>query len=89
MSTVWSWVIWIVLGALAGWIASQIMGRSGSQGLLTDIIVGIIGAVIGGWLFGLLGLGGGGLLWSLLVAVVGAVILIAIVRMLTGGRRTV
>lgn len=89
MDALWGWIIWIVLGALAGWIASMIMGSSGSQGLLMDIVVGIIGAVIGGWIFGLLGIGDGGFWWSLLTAVVGAVILIAVVRMLTGGRKTV
>lgn len=89
MDGIWGWILWIVIGALAGWIASMIMGTNGSQGLLMDIIVGIIGGVLGGWLFGLIGLGDGGFWWSLLTAIVGAIILIAILRLLTGGRRTV
>lgn len=75
-------LLWIVLGALAGWIASMIMGTRG-QGILTDIIVGIIGAIIGGWVFDQFGAQGvtGFNLTSLLVAIVGAVILLAIVRL--------
>lgn len=75
-------LLWIVLGALAGWIASMIMGTS--QGVLMDIVVGIIGAVIGGWLMNYFGQAGasGFDLYSLLVAVVGAVVLLAIVKMI-------
>ena len=75
---------WIVLGALAGWIASMIMGTNRQQGLLMDIVVGIVGAIIGGYLVSLVGLGTGGFIWSLLVAVLGAVILLWIMRMVRG-----
>jgi uncharacterized membrane protein YeaQ/YmgE (transglycosylase-associated protein family) len=73
-------IIWIVFGAIVGWVASKIMG-SGS-GLLTDIIIGIVGAVLGGFLMSLIGKSGvGGFnLYSFLVAIIGACILIAIVR---------
>lgn len=75
-------LIWIVFGALVGWIASAVMGSGG--GLLQDIIVGIIGAVLGGWIMSLLGESGvtGFNLYSFLVAIFGAVVLIAIVRAL-------
>lgn len=75
---------WIVLGGLAGWIASMIMGTNRQQGLLMDIVVGIVGAIIGGYLVSLVGLGTGGFIWSLLVAVLGAVILLWIMRMVRG-----
>jgi uncharacterized membrane protein YeaQ/YmgE (transglycosylase-associated protein family) len=69
---------WIILGAIAGWIASMIMKTNASQGLLTDVIVGIVGALVGGFVFNLLGAGGvsGFNVYSLLVAVVGSVILL-------------
>ncbi len=73
-------ILWIVLGALAGWIASLIMKTE--QGLLVDIIVGIVGAFLGGFLFNTFGAGGvsGFNLYSILVAIVGAVVLLAIVK---------
>ena len=76
-------IIWIVFGALAGWIASMIMKTNGQQGLLLDIIVGIVGAVLGGWIMSMFGEGGvdGFNLYSFIVAVLGAVVLLAIVKM--------
>lgn len=73
-------IIWILFGGLVGWIASMVMGTGG--GLLWDIGVGIVGAVIGGFIMNLLGQSGvGGFnLYSFLVAVLGACVLIAIVR---------
>lgn len=75
-------LIWIVFGAIVGWIASAIMGTR--EGLLMDIILGIVGAVLGGWLMSILGQGGvsGFNLYSFLVAILGAIVLIAIVRAL-------
>jgi len=72
---------WIVLGGLAGWIASIITGNNASQGIVGNIIVGVIGAFIGGFLINLLGGEGitGFNLWSLLVAVMGATLLLFIV----------
>lgn len=77
-------ILWIIFGALVGWIASMIMGTNAEQGLLTDIIVGIIGAFIGGWLASYFGEAGitGFNLYSFVVAILGAVILIAIVHAL-------
>ncbi len=72
--------VWfIIIGAVAGWLAGQIM-KGGGFGILGNIIVGVLGAVIGGWIFGLLGISAGGeLIGSLITAVVGAVILLFIV----------
>ncbi|MDB5265917.1 MAG: Transglycosylase-associated protein [Parcubacteria group bacterium] len=73
-------ILWIVFGAIAGWIASMIV--KSNQGLLIDIIVGIVGALIGGWIMSLLGYGGvsGFNIYSLLVAILGAVVLLVIVK---------
>jgi uncharacterized membrane protein YeaQ/YmgE (transglycosylase-associated protein family) len=75
-------IAWLILGAVAGWIASVIMGTNGSQGLLGDIVLGVIGAFLGGFLFNLLGAGGvdGFNFWSLFVAVIGAIVALLIGR---------
>ena len=75
-------ILWIIFGALVGWIASIIMETDAQQGVMLNIIVGIIGAVVGGWLMSFFGEGGvsGFNLYSFLVALVGAVVLIAIVK---------
>jgi len=70
---------WLVLGLLAGFLASQVM-RGGGYGVLGDIIVGIIGSLLGGFLAGLLGLGSSGFLGSLIIAFLGACLFIAILR---------
>ncbi len=70
---------WIVLGAIAGWIGSMLVNRTG-EGLFRDIVLGIVGGVVGGWIFAALGSTGvtGFNLWSLFVAVVGAVVVLAL-----------
>jgi uncharacterized membrane protein YeaQ/YmgE (transglycosylase-associated protein family) len=80
MMSIMSIIILIIFGALVGWVASMIVGTSG--GLLLDIIVGIIGSVIGGWLMDLLGYSGvnGFNLYSFLVALLGSVVLLVIVK---------
>jgi uncharacterized membrane protein YeaQ/YmgE (transglycosylase-associated protein family) len=72
-------IAWIVLGLIAGFIASKIVNKSG-EGALLDILLGIVGAVVGGWLFNAFGMVGvSGLnLYSLLVAVIGAVVFLVI-----------
>ena len=78
-------LVWIIIGAVAGWLASIVMKTNAQQGLLADIVVGIIGGFLGGWLLDLLGVGGAvtGLnLGSLLTAFIGAVVLLAILRLL-------
>jgi uncharacterized membrane protein YeaQ/YmgE (transglycosylase-associated protein family) len=74
-------ILWFILiGIAAGWLAGQIM-KGGGYGLIGDLVVGVIGAVLGGWLFGLLGISATGLLGSLIVATVGAIALIGLLRM--------
>ena len=70
---------WIVLGLLAGFLASKIVNKRG-EGVVMDILLGVVGAVIGGWIFRALGQAGatGFNLWSLLVALVGAVVLLLV-----------
>ena len=70
---------WLVVGLVAGFLASRVMS-GGGYGLVGDIVVGIIGAIIGGWLAGLLGLGSYGLIGTIVVAFIGACILIAILH---------
>jgi uncharacterized membrane protein YeaQ/YmgE (transglycosylase-associated protein family) len=72
-----SFLAWIILGLIAGFIASKIVNKQG-EGFLLDIVLGIVGAVVGGWLFGLLGASGvsGVNLYSLLVAVAGAIVVL-------------
>ncbi len=84
-------ILWIVFGALVGWIASMIMGTDARQGALLNIVVGIVGAVLGGWAMSALGQGGvsGFNLYSFVVSLIGACLLIAIVRAVRGSSRTV
>ena len=72
-----SLLAWVVLGLLSGLIASKIVNKQG-EGWLGDIVLGIVGAVVGGWLFGLLGIGSvtGFNVYSLLVAIIGAVVVL-------------
>ena len=73
---------WIIIGAIAGWLAGKVVKGEG-YGFIGDIIVGIIGAIIGGFLAGALGIaGGGGLIASIVIATIGAIILVVILRML-------
>jgi uncharacterized membrane protein YeaQ/YmgE (transglycosylase-associated protein family) len=72
------WLGYVVIGLVAGWIGGLIVKGSGS-GWLINLIVGVIGAILGGWLLGLVGLTGHGLIWTLLSAIAGAVVLLLIV----------
>jgi uncharacterized membrane protein YeaQ/YmgE (transglycosylase-associated protein family) len=81
-----NFIVWIIAGAIIGWVASKIMGTSGKQGLLLDIVVGIVGALLAGWfLTPLFGVGtinqANFSLPALLVSLLGAVILLAVVRL--------
>jgi uncharacterized membrane protein YeaQ/YmgE (transglycosylase-associated protein family) len=77
---------WIVVGLIAGALAGLVM-RGAGYGIVGDIIVGIIGAIIGGWIFSRFGVGTGGLIGSIIVAFIGACILIAILRLIAGATR--
>ena len=76
-------ILWVIFGALVGWIASMIMGTNAEQGALLNIAVGIIGALIGGFIMNTLGNSGvsGFNLYSFLVALLGAVVLIWLVKL--------
>jgi uncharacterized membrane protein YeaQ/YmgE (transglycosylase-associated protein family) len=76
---------WIVIGLIAGWLAGKI-ARGAGYGCITDIILGLVGSIVGGWLFMKLGILGGGFLYSLAAATVGAIILVSIVHLFAGGR---
>jgi uncharacterized membrane protein YeaQ/YmgE (transglycosylase-associated protein family) len=74
-------IVWLVVGAIAGWLAGQVVKGSGF-GLVGDIVVGIVGAIIAGWLFPYLGISlGGGIIGAIIAALIGAVILLVIIRL--------
>lgn len=84
-------ILWILFGALVGWLASIVMRTDAQQGALLNIVVGIIGAFLGGLVFSLLGFGGSNInsgdfsLGSLLVSFIGAVVLLGIVNLFRRG----
>ena len=78
-------IIWLIVGGIVGWLASLIMRRDAQQGILLNIIVGIVGAVLAGWIFG------GGIneaitIRTFLFSLIGAVILLAIVNLFSRGK---
>jgi uncharacterized membrane protein YeaQ/YmgE (transglycosylase-associated protein family) len=80
---------WIVMGAIVGWIASMLTSNNARMGIITNIIIGVVGAFLGGWLMSLIGKTGitGFNIQSFLVALLGAVILLIITNALSGRRR--
>lgn len=72
-----SLLYWIVIGVVAGWLTGKLM-RGAGYGILMDLILGLVGAVIGGWIFGFLGIPAYGLVGGIASATVGAVVLVAI-----------
>jgi uncharacterized membrane protein YeaQ/YmgE (transglycosylase-associated protein family) len=72
---------WVLVGLIAGWAAGKIM-KGGGYGVAMDIVLGVIGAVVGGWLVGILGFQAGGFISTIIVAIIGAVFLIWISRMI-------
>ena len=77
---------WIIIGLIAGALAKLIMPGDDPGGIFITIILGIAGALVGGFLAGLIGIGGGGALWTIIIATIGAIILLAIYRAVAGGR---
>ncbi len=76
-----SLIIWLVIGAIAGWLAGQIM-KGGGFGLVGDIGVGMVGAIVGGWLLPRIGVAiGGGMLGEILNAVIGACLVLFLLRL--------
>lgn len=86
-----NFIVWLLFGALVGWLASIVMRTDGQQGALLNIIVGIVGAFLGGFLFNMLGIGGSNInnsdfsLSALLVSFIGAVVLLGIVNLFQRG----
>lgn len=80
---------WIIIGGIAGWIASKMQNRDAQMGIGLNILVGIIGGLLGGWLLSAFGVDveGGGLWFSFFTCLLGAVILLWIINMVTGRRR--
>ena len=75
-------IIWLIVGGLIGWVASMLMGTDGRQGLLLNVVVGIVGAFIAGLTLPRVGLGmGGGLIAAIIHATIGAVILLVLLRL--------
>lgn len=83
-------ILILVIGGLIGWLASKVMGTDPEQGIILNVVVGIVGALLGGFLAGLLGIGGGSIIGgdfnflALLIAFLGASLLIWIVKMVRG-----
>ncbi len=76
---------WLLIGLLAGWLTGKIT-RGAGFGCLADVILGLIGALLGGWLFYRLGIWGGGFLYSLAAATVGAILLVSVARLFARGK---
>ena len=77
---------WIIIGLIAGALAKLIMPGDDPGGIIVTILIGIAGAIVGGFLAGLIGIGGGGIIWTIIIATIGAIILLAIYRAVAGGR---
>lgn len=86
---IWNIITWIILGALAGWIGSKIMKTDEQQGGFANVVIGIIGAFLGGWLISFAGIdvATGSLTWqSILTAILGSVVLIGILNLIRKGK---
>ncbi|MCE1254286.1 MAG: GlsB/YeaQ/YmgE family stress response membrane protein [Anaerolineae bacterium] len=76
-----SLILFLLIGLVAGWLAGHIM-KGGGFGLLGDLIVGVVGSFLGGWIFGLFGLSANGLIGSLVTALVGAIVLLYLLHLI-------
>ncbi len=77
-------IAWLLIGLIAGWLAGKV-SRGRGFGCLADILIGLIGALLGGWIFTKLGILGGGFIYSIAAATIGAIVLVAIARLFAGG----
>lgn len=85
IGTLWHWLVWLAIGAVAGWLAGVVMKGSG-YGCIGNVVVGVIGSLVGGFVFRLLDFGPGqGFLGSVITAFIGAVLLLGVLRLLTRG----
>jgi uncharacterized membrane protein YeaQ/YmgE (transglycosylase-associated protein family) len=71
---------WIIVGLIAGWLAGRVM-KGGGYGVLADIVLGILGAILGGWIFSKMGMGATSTIGAIIVAFIGAVILVGLARL--------
>jgi len=78
-------IAWVIIGLLAGWLAGKV-SRGRGFGCIANILIGLVGAVLGGWIFTQLGIVRFGFIYSLAAATLGAVILVAIARLFSGGK---
>jgi uncharacterized membrane protein YeaQ/YmgE (transglycosylase-associated protein family) len=79
-------ITWIIVGLIAGWLAGTV-SRGRGFGCLADIVIGMVGAILGGWIFVKLGILGGGLIYSIAAATVGAVLLVGVASIFSGGNK--
>ena len=79
-------IFWIIVGLVAGALAKFIMPGDDPGGVIITILLGVAGAIVGGFLASLIGIGGGGTIWTIIIATIGAIILLAIYRAVAGGR---
>jgi len=77
-------IAWLLIGLIAGWLAGKV-SRGQGFGCIADIFIGLIGALLGGWIFTKLGIFGGGFIFSIAAATIGAIVLVAIARLFAGG----
>jgi uncharacterized membrane protein YeaQ/YmgE (transglycosylase-associated protein family) len=85
LGTFWAWIVWIVVGGLAGALADRLI-QGDKLGILGNIVVGIIGGMIGGAILGLFGFQGDGIIWTFVTAFLGAALLLWLINAITGGR---
>lgn len=85
LGTLWGWIVWIVIGGIAGAIADQLV-QGNRLGCLGNVIVGIIGGLLGGFVLALFNISVSGIFWTFVTALAGAIILLLIVHVVTGGR---
>lgn len=83
---VWGWITAIIVGGIAGWLASMVMARDASMGIFWNIVVGVVGAVIGGWIAAAVGAGTASWFAWFIFAIIGAIVLLAIVNLVQRGR---
>jgi uncharacterized membrane protein YeaQ/YmgE (transglycosylase-associated protein family) len=85
LGTFWAWIVWIVVGGLAGALADRLI-QGDKLGILGNIVVGIIGGAIGGAILGFFGFDGNGIIWTFVTAFLGAALLLWLINAITGGR---
>ncbi len=78
-------ITWIIIGAIAGALGKLIMPGDDPGGIIVTILLGIVGAFVGGFLTSLIGIGSGGFIWTIIVATIGAIVVLAIYRAIVGG----